>query len=140
MAVRKGTLAVVVDGNVEYIYPKATSDMIEYTNTKNVKNKLDELDATVIEIQNTIGSSDLIEQRLDALETANGSVQGRVSTLESANTNAANRINALETTTSNMQTTINTNNSNIQESISTINNNMPVFKIENGVFSVTRNG
>lgn len=132
MAVRKGTLAVVVDGNVEYIYPKATSDMIEYTNTKNVKNKLDELDATVIEIQNTIehlGPSDEVEQRLGALETASTNVQGRVSTLESANTNAVNRINALETTTSNMQTSINTTNSNL-----------PVFKIENGVFSVTRNG
>ena len=43
MAINKATLAKEIDGKIEYIYPKTTSDMVEYTPSQTVKEKLDNL-------------------------------------------------------------------------------------------------
>ena len=43
MAINKATLAKEVDGKIEYIYPKTTADMVEYTSSQTVKDKLDAL-------------------------------------------------------------------------------------------------
>ena len=44
MSINKATLAKEVNGVIEYIYPKTTSDIVEYNNGINVENKLDSID------------------------------------------------------------------------------------------------
>ena len=43
MAINKATLVKEVDGNIEYIYPKTTADIVEYSTEVSVKDKLDDL-------------------------------------------------------------------------------------------------
>lgn len=43
MAINKGTLAKNVNGTMEYIYPKTTSDIVEYTQSQSVEDALDDL-------------------------------------------------------------------------------------------------
>lgn len=62
MAITKATLAKEVDGTVEYIYPKTTSDMVEYTPAQTVKDKLDALTAEDMRI----------DARVDSIITSEG--------------------------------------------------------------------
>ena len=43
MSVRKVTLAREDNDGVEYVYPKTTSDIVEYTEEQSVKDKLDSI-------------------------------------------------------------------------------------------------
>ena len=54
MAINKGTLAKEVNGIVEYIYPKTASDIVEYTPTQSVKEKLDSLDTSTSNLSTNI--------------------------------------------------------------------------------------
>ena len=58
--INKGTIAKEIDGVLEYIYPKTTSDIVEYTSEQSVKDKLDELDT--ITYDNTAIVSTLLEK------------------------------------------------------------------------------
>lgn len=58
--INKGTIAKEIDGVLEYIYPKTTSDIVEYTSEQSVKDKLDELDT--ITYNNTTTVSTLFEK------------------------------------------------------------------------------
>ena len=58
--INKGTIAKEIDGVLEYIYPKTTSDIVEYTSEQSVKDKLDELDT--ITYDNTAIVSTLFEK------------------------------------------------------------------------------
>ena len=52
MAINKATIVKEVDGVIEYIYPKTTADIVEYTADVSVKDKLDELESTISEANN----------------------------------------------------------------------------------------
>ena len=54
MAITRGTLAQEVDGKVEYIYPKTDASIVEYSASQSVKDKLDELDKNIAEINDRI--------------------------------------------------------------------------------------
>jgi len=54
MAINKATLAKEIDGKIEYVYPKTTSDMVEYTPSQTVKEKLDNLTLEDIRINERI--------------------------------------------------------------------------------------
>lgn len=56
MAINKGTLAKEVNGIVEYIYPKTASDIVEYTSTQSVKDKLDSLDTSTSNLSTNINN------------------------------------------------------------------------------------
>lgn len=43
MAINRAVLAKKVDGIIEYVYPKTTADMVEYSSTESVKDKIDSL-------------------------------------------------------------------------------------------------
>ena len=43
MSINKATLAKEVDGTIEYIYPKTTADMVDYTAQQTVEQKLQQL-------------------------------------------------------------------------------------------------
>ena len=43
MAVNKGTLGKQTVNGIEYIYPKTSADIVEYTDTQSVKEKLDSM-------------------------------------------------------------------------------------------------
>lgn len=47
MAINKGTIAKEINGVVEYIYPKTSADVVEYSSTQSVKNKLDSLGTSI---------------------------------------------------------------------------------------------
>lgn len=47
MGINKGTLAKEVNGTIEYIYPKTSADMVEYTTGVNAQSKITELASTV---------------------------------------------------------------------------------------------
>ena len=47
MAINKGTIAKEINGVVEYIYPKTSADIVEYSSTQSVKNKLDSLGTSI---------------------------------------------------------------------------------------------
>ena len=51
MSVRKVTLAREDNDGVEYVYPKTTSDIVEYTEEQSVKDKLDSLDGVEREVK-----------------------------------------------------------------------------------------
>ena len=76
MAINKATIVKEVDGRIEYIYPKTTSDIVEYTTDVSVKDKLDELVDTKAEVtaarvaksDNIVKSS--LKARIDADFTA----------------------------------------------------------------------
>ena len=56
MAINKGTLAKEVNGVIEYIYPKTTSEIVEYTPTQSVKDKLDSLDSSASSLSTNINN------------------------------------------------------------------------------------
>lgn len=61
MAINKGTIAKEINGVVEYIYPKTSADVVEYSSTQSVKNKLDSLGTSIqINITNTTNLSTVI--------------------------------------------------------------------------------
>ena len=41
MAINKGTLAREENGTIEYIYPKTTADLVEYTPSESVYDKIE---------------------------------------------------------------------------------------------------
>ena len=43
MGINKATLAKEINGTIEYIYPKTTADIVEYTDNQTVEEKLNEL-------------------------------------------------------------------------------------------------
>ena len=47
MAINKGTIAKEINGVVEYVYPKTSADVVEYSPTQSVKNKLDSLGTNI---------------------------------------------------------------------------------------------
>lgn len=61
MAINKGTIAKEINGVVEYVYPKTSADVVEYSPTQSVKNKLDSLGANIqTNITNTTNLSTII--------------------------------------------------------------------------------
>lgn len=61
MAINKGTIAKEINGIVEYIYPKTSADVVEYSPTQSVKNKLDSLGTSIqTNITNTTNLSTVI--------------------------------------------------------------------------------
>ena len=61
MAINKGTIAKEINGVVEYIYPKTSADVVEYSSTQSVKNKLDSLGTSIqTNITNTTNLSTVI--------------------------------------------------------------------------------
>ena len=52
MSINKATLTKIVNGNTEFIYPKTTSDLVQY-GSSTVKDILDNLDNTYLTISNT---------------------------------------------------------------------------------------
>ena len=46
MSINKATLAKYVEGSIEYIYPKTTSDLVQYNSNNTVKDILDNLDSS----------------------------------------------------------------------------------------------
>ena len=52
MSINKATLAKYVEGSIEYIYPKTTSDLVQYNSNNTVKDILDNLDSTYLTISN----------------------------------------------------------------------------------------
>lgn len=62
--ISKVTLAKEVDGVVDYIYPKTSSDVVEYDSSATVKDKLDYIIAKLEELEtkvDNISSSNLTE-------------------------------------------------------------------------------
>jgi hypothetical protein len=45
MSIVKGTLATEVDDKVQYVYPKTLGTLVEYDDTQNIKEKIDEVDS-----------------------------------------------------------------------------------------------
>lgn len=61
MAINKGTIAKEINGVVEYVYPKTSADVVEYSPTQSVKNKLDSLGTNIqTNITNTTNLSTII--------------------------------------------------------------------------------
>lgn len=61
MAINKGTIAKEINGVVEYVYPKTSADIVEYSPTQSVKNKLDSLGTNIqTNITNTTNLSTII--------------------------------------------------------------------------------
>ena len=61
MVINKGTIAKEINGIVEYIYPKTSADVVEYSSTQSVKNKLDSLGTSIqTNITNTTNLSTVI--------------------------------------------------------------------------------
>lgn len=61
MAINKGTIAKEINGVVEYVYPKTSADVVEYSSTQSVKNKLDSLGTNIqTNITNTTNLSTVI--------------------------------------------------------------------------------
>lgn len=61
MAINKGTIAKEVNGVVEYIYPKTSADIVEYSSTQSVKDKLNSLGASIeTNITNTTNLSTIV--------------------------------------------------------------------------------
>ena len=56
MAINKGTIAKEVNGIVEYIYPKTTADIVEYSLTESVKDILDSLNTIAREYDGDIAN------------------------------------------------------------------------------------
>jgi hypothetical protein len=55
-SVNKATLAKEVDGVVEYIYPKTTADMVEYSDTQTVEDKLKSIDEDVVAVNKRVST------------------------------------------------------------------------------------
>ena len=47
MAINYATLAKEIDGVIQYIYPKTAAELVEYSATQSVKDKIDEMDTTL---------------------------------------------------------------------------------------------
>ena len=80
MGINKGTLAKEVNGTIEYIYPKTSADMVEYTTGVSVQNKISELISTINNINasqtnlilnatNGDNSAELVQLRKSAFGT-----------------------------------------------------------------------
>ena len=54
MSINKATLTKIVNGNTEFIYPKTTSDLVQYNSNNTVKDILDNLDSTYLTISNIL--------------------------------------------------------------------------------------
>ena len=61
MAINKATIVKEVDGTIEYIYPKTTADIVEYTTDVSVKDKLDELSNS---IEESVDNQEVIDARV----------------------------------------------------------------------------
>lgn len=55
MSVNRGTLAKNVDGYVEYIYPKTEASLVEYDQDHTVKDKIDDIDQNISNINTYLG-------------------------------------------------------------------------------------
>lgn len=56
MGINKGTLAREVNGTIEYIYPKTSADMVEYTTGVSAQNKISELISTTDNIDERVNN------------------------------------------------------------------------------------
>lgn len=57
MAINKATLAKEVDGVIEYIYPKTTADLVEYTAEQTVEEKINELSTNITDVSTNIADN-----------------------------------------------------------------------------------
>ena len=69
MAINYATLAKEYDGVIEYIYPKTAAELVEYSPTQSVKDKLDELDSAFrsIDLPTALGGYYTKSQILDLI-------------------------------------------------------------------------
>lgn len=54
MAINKATLAKEVDGIIEYIYPKTTADLVEFTPEQTVEEKLTEISGNITDLSTNV--------------------------------------------------------------------------------------
>ena len=54
MAINKATLAKEVDGKIEYIYPKTTADLVEYTAEQTVEQKIQSIDQDITAVNKRV--------------------------------------------------------------------------------------
>ena len=54
MAVNNGTLGQEVDGIVEYLYPKTSAELVEYDTDQSIKDKINDIDTNIEDINNRI--------------------------------------------------------------------------------------
>lgn len=56
MAINKGTLAKEINGAIEYIYPKTSSDMVEYSSGISIKSKIDTQTTNISNLESRINN------------------------------------------------------------------------------------
>lgn len=56
MAINKGTLAKEVNGTIQYIYPKTSSDMVEYSSGVSVQSKIDSQATSISNLESRVNN------------------------------------------------------------------------------------
>ena len=59
MAINKATLAVDINGAIEYVYPKTSADLVEYDTSQSVEDKIKSVERSILDIHSDIVQNEI---------------------------------------------------------------------------------